>query len=327
MIPGPARYSPLIGRQHELDRVRRQLERVLEHQGGVLIIAGEAGIGKSRLVAEIVSFAEAQGLIVNQGQCFEQDQWLPYAPFLDLVRTSIAGHSATEVTGLLGHTAAELVKLVPELALLLEQVTPTTSLDPRTDRHRFARAFIGFATRLSLNRPALVILEDLHWSDDLSLDIIHGLARAATSCRLLLLLTYRSDEAHPSLQHLLAGLERERLAIEVRLAPFNLPEVDTLIRTFFGQEQPIQRDFLEAVTTLTDGNPFFIEELLGSLVATGDIFRRGSVWDRFPLHELRIPRTVQDAVQRRAKSLSPAAQALLIPAAVAGRRFDFALLQ
>jgi adenylate cyclase len=122
-------------------------------------------------------------------------------------------------------------------------------------------------------------------------------------------------------------LERERLAQELRLPELESREVDAMVRAIFKQRQPIRGDFLSTLVSLTEGNPFFVEEILKSLVTSGAIYYAHGQWDRQPLGELHIPRTVQVAVQQRADMLSPDAQQLLKLAAVVGRRFDFALLQ
>lgn len=132
-------------------------------------------------------------------------------------------------------------------------------------------------------------------------------------------------KSNPCLPHLLAELERRRLATEMPLARFAQHETSAAIRAIFAQ-QKVRSEFAAALQTLTDGNPFFIEETLKALVATGDIYQSRGGWTRKPLHELQIPRTAQDAVQRRTAQLSQPARDLLLTAAVAGQRVDFDLL-
>jgi DNA-binding CsgD family transcriptional regulator len=141
------------------------------------------------------------------------------------------------------------------------------------------------------------------------------------------LLTYRNDETNSNLTHFLAELDRERLATELALSRLSLSEVDAMLRAIFELARPVRAEFLDALYSLTEGNPFFIEEILKALITTGDIFYVDGVWDRKSIHELHIPRSVKDAVQRRSDRLSAAARQTLTLAAVAGRRFDFALLQ
>ena len=176
------------------------------------------------------------------------------------------------------------------------------------------------------------MIEDLHWSDDTSLEFLHYLARCCASHQFLLLLTYRNDEVHPGLQHLLAQLDRERLAGEYVLARLTRSEVEAMLHAIFAEQRVLPDELREMLSTLTDGNPFFIEEVLKSLLTSGEITFTDSGGVRLllstaPDGHLSIPRSVQDAVSQRTRRLSPKARQLLMLAAVAGRRFDVSVLQ
>jgi DNA-binding CsgD family transcriptional regulator len=149
----------------------------------------------------------------------------------------------------------------------------------------------------------------------------------ASAHPLLLLLTYRSDEVRPSLRHFLAQLDRGRLAQEISLSRLTRSGVEAMLRAIFALSRSVRLELPDPIYALTEGNPFFVEEILKSLIAAGDIFYADGRWDRKSLGELHIPRSVQDAVQQRTDRLSESARRVLILAAVAGRRFDFALLQ
>ena len=239
-----------------------------------------------------------------------------------------------------------MAKLLPELILTLPDLTPTPQLDPEAEKRRLFETLIYFfsniivdARRASDNPPTaighqplatsplLLIIEDLHWSDETSLEFLRYLARRLAAQPFLLLLTYRSDEVQPTLQHFLAELSREQHPAELVLARFTPTEVDTLLRAIFEQERPMRAEFLDALMNLAGGNPFFIEEVLKALIASGDLFYRDGAWDRKPIDELQIPHSIQDAVQRRVTQLSADARQTLTVAAVAGRHFDFGVLQ
>jgi predicted ATPase len=227
----------------------------------------------------------------------------------------------------LGPAAAQLVKLLPELATVLPDLAPAAPLEPEQEKRRLVHAILQLFGGLAARRPLLVVLEDLHWSDDASLGVLLHLARGVADQSILVLLTYRAEEAHPSLSGILAELDRSRLAAELRLTPLSRAEVDAMLRAIFALDRPVRAEFLDAVVELTEGNPFFVEEVLTSLVAAGDMFQVPGGWERRPLDELRIPRSVQEAVRRRAAHLSEVARGVLALAAVVGRRFDFALLR
>ncbi len=319
----------LIGRTAQLEALKHLIEQVAS--GGdshhVALIAGEAGVGKSRLVAETKTRVVQQGCLILQGNCFESDHALPYAPVLDLMRTLFVARTSAEISQFLDPTAPELIKLLPELTTLLPNSIPTPVLEPEQEKRRLFQALTQFFTRLAVTHPVLIIVEDLHWGDDSSLDFLLYLARRLASQPIFLLLTYRSDEIHPALSHFLAGLDRERLTAELALTRLESGEVEAMLRAIFELERPVRTEFLETIYSLTEGNPFFIEEILKSLITAGDIFHAEGQWDRQPMPELHIPRSVQDAVQRRAAQLSEAARYALTLAAVAGQRFDFTLLQ
>ncbi len=319
--------TPMVGRERELSSIERQLQAAREGSGSVLLLAGEAGIGKSRLVSEAQDQAVQAGFQILRGACFEPDRALPYGPIADLLRGFLQGHTPSEIVDLCGDAATELVKLLPELAGRLPGIPVPPQLDPEYERHRFTQTITRFLIGLADSKPLLLIVEDLHWSDESSLDFLLKYARRVAGQPIVLILTYRSDEMGEMLGHCVAELERERLAAELPLCRLPLPDVEAMLRAIFAQAQPIRREFLEAIYPLTAGNPFFIEEVLKALVSVGDIFQVDGVWDRRPMSELRIPRTVQDAVRRRTQQLSAGARRVLVFAAVAGQRFDFPLLQ
>ncbi len=175
--------------------------------------------------------------------------------------------------------------------------------------------------------PVLLVVEDLHWSDDTSLEFLHYLARRCAAYPLLLMLTYRSDEVRSSLRHFLAQLDREHLAQEISLVSLARNEVDAMLRAIFALPRTARVELADPVYELTEGNPFFVEEMLKSLLSSGDISYVDSRWERKRPGKLHIPRSAQDAVQQRTDQLSESARRVLILAAVTGRRFDFSLLQ
>ncbi|NTU81057.1 MAG: AAA family ATPase [Chloroflexales bacterium] len=316
-----------IGHTTHVATLRALFQRAKGHGGQTVVLTGEAGVGKTRLVAQAQASAENQGFHILQGGCFQTDRASPYGPLLDLLRNRFASHPVAMLLDAFGPAAPLLAPLLPDLVPPLPDPTAALPGLLAPEPHQLIGAFTRFFVRQAAAQPLLVIVEDLHWSDDRSLECLYHLARHCPQHPLVLLLTYRSDEVPPRLQHWLAQLDRERLAQELALPCLTRSEVEAMLRAIFALARPVRVEFLDALYRLTGGNPFFIEEVLTSLIAAGDIFYRDGVWDRKPLDELRIPRSVQDAVQQRAARLSAPAQALLRLAAVVGRRFDFAFLQ
>ncbi len=207
---------------------------------------------------------------------------------------------------------------------------PLLPLDPEQEQRRLFAALADFFTRQTGQHPLLLIVEDVHWSDDSSLEFLHTLAWQMTSRPLLLLCTYRSDDVHPRLSHWLAQLDREHLSQEIALARLTRSETEAMLRAIFADRQMISGELLETLWTLTDGNPFFLGEVLKSGLSSGGITFTESGWVHFlpaAARQVAIPRSVQDAVQQRAGRLSQQARQLLTLAAVTGRRFDVRVLQ
>ena len=221
-------------------------------------------------------------------------------------------------------------QLIPELAGSLPHISYSPTSDPESEKHRLFQALTQFFVhrlgKMDDRSGLLLVIEDLHWSDGSSLEFIEHLVRRIGSLPILLLLTYRSDVTVPGLGKLLDTLNRQRLALELSLQPLTAPELDALMRAIFELDHPVRAEFLEAIFALTEGNPFFTEEILRSLVAAGGFFYSNGTWDNKPVRELDIPNSIQDAVDRRTQHLSQEARRTLTLAAVAGRRFDFKLL-
>ena len=329
VLRSPTIISPtIIGREVQLAVLTDLVTQVSRGQSRVGLIAGEAGIGKSRLIAEVAAIAEQHGARIVQAHCFEHERLLPFAPLIDLLRALCLGRSTDQLALVFGSTAAELVKIYPELSASLPNLTSTPALDPEQEKRRLFQAIARFLRhQTEAGQPLLLVLEDLHWCDDTSLEWLLYFARELETQRLLVLLTYRNDEIHPTLNHLLAALDRMSYIDEVVLSALTRAEVETMLRAIFNLPTAPRADFLDTLYTLTDGNPLFIEEVLKSLIAAGDIYQEGGAWTRKPLSELHIPRTVQVAVQQRTRQLNDADQRLLTLAAVAGQRFDFTVLQ
>jgi len=290
-------------------------------------VCGEAGIGKSRLIAEAKAEASALGFLLLQGSCFQMDSSYPYAPLLDLLRAS-----AVPTPDAPDPIVLEFARLLQELASDLSGPLPTPQPDPQQEKRRLFAALTRFFKARASQRPVLLVIEDLHWCDDVSLEFLQSLARTTATQPLLLVMTYRSDEVQPSLQRCLAQLDRSRLSQELQLLPLSRSDVDAMLDAMFALQISERANLLDLIYPLTEGNPFFVEEILTSLVSRGVLWSDDGVW-QCKLHpdqrseHVPVPRSVQDAVQQRTHQLSAQARQVVTFAAVAGRRFDFAVLQ
>ena len=318
-----------IGRRSERDALSELIIRTGSGQGQVALVSGEAGIGKSRLVAEAKAKAASEDFLLLQGTCFQMDSSYPYAPLLDLLRTSVVTIPLAEDPDPI---VLEFARLLPELLLSLTGTLPTPLPDPEQEKRRLFAALTRFFKEQASQQPVLLVIEDLHWCDDISLEFLLSLARSCVAQPLLLLITYRNDEIQAGLQRFLAQLDRARLSQELQLVPLTRSDVDGMLGAMFDLPEGEQAILLDLIYPLTEGNPFFVEEMLTSLVPHGGLVSDDSGWHYKPHPDRRserlpVPRSVQEAVQQRTIYLSADAKRLLSLAAVAGRRFNVTLLQ
>jgi DNA-binding CsgD family transcriptional regulator len=318
----------LIGRDAALSAALHALDRARAGHGSALLISGEAGIGKSRLARDLARRGRDDGCVILQGACFETDRSHPYAPILDLVRVLATTTSAGLAAHYFAAAADELVMLFPELrSVFTEAAPPRDARDPEEERRKLFHSFAEAIRTLARAQPLMLLIEDVHWSDDATLDLMRHLARGIESERVALVLTYRSDEVGPRLARLLADFDRARCAADIALQPLGASQVSAMLQAIFGSQPTFEAAFVNALHGLTEGNPFFVEEMLKGMVVAGDLVQADGLWRARPLENVRVPRTATEAVGRRLAGLSEAAREVASVAAVTGRRFDFAMLQ
>ena len=197
----PVSSPVLIGRQVEVASLHALINQARKGHGQMVLLSGEAGIGKSRLAAEVKTQAQAHGFLVLQGNCFPTDRSTPYAPLLDLFGSSQIKELRFPSTANLEPLARELALLHPGLVPLSSGEAQVRPLEPEQEKRRLFVALTQFFTSLATKQPVLLTVEDLYWSDETSLEFLHTLARRCVHHPLLLVLTYRNDEMHPGLSN------------------------------------------------------------------------------------------------------------------------------
>ena len=180
------------------------------------------------------------------------------------MRSSAVNQLAATTATELAPFARELHQLLPDVVTLPPDQAPLVSSDPEQDKRRLFAALAHFFTGRADKQPVLLIIEDMYWSDDTSLQFLHYLARRCSAHPLLILLTNRSDEVRPSLRHFLEQLDRERLAQEISLARLARDEVEAMLRAIFALPRTMRLELPDSLYALTEGNPSFIEEILKS---------------------------------------------------------------
>lgn len=293
----PVLCPVFIGRAAQMEVFQNLLaEADVAPQLRVMLVSGEAGIGKTRFTSEMIEAAKQRGITVLQGRCFEQDQSQPYAPLVDLLNAYCAGQTQEQIEAALKPSAPALLRIFPELSPYLPITVPLPMLEPQQEKRRIFQALADFLIRVGNGSPLLIVIEDLHWCDDLSLEFLSHLTRRNASHPILLAGAYRADERHESLERLLTEWNRMRLVTDIQLPRLSLGEADNMLRAILSPDQPLRYDLLEALYRLTEGNPFFLEEALKALIEAGDLFQRGGKWENNAFDQLRVPRTVQLAV-------------------------------
>lgn len=321
-----SRNTPLIGRALQFEALQNILADVQGGRGHCVLVTGEAGVGKSRLLDEFRRDTAMAGLVVMQGNCFEPDLALPFAPLMDAVRRFFGPNPPENLRRLLEPLAPELVKLLPELTLVFPNIAPSPPLSPEAEKQRLFETLVLLFTRLASDAPLLLVVEDIHWSDETTLEFLHLLARRLHALPVFLLLATRPEAESEPLNRFLTYLNRDRLARKIHLQPLSPDAVEALLRAMFAWDHPLDPLFLRSIYTLTEGIPFFVEEVASALVVRGDISFVGGRWSVSNPSQLHIPRSLRLVVHQYTDRLSPDAAELLALAAVAGRRFDFDVL-
>ena len=210
MPDNPLLCPIVIGRMAQLELLQEAIARVRAGTGQIILLTGDAGIGKSRLVSEVRHAALEQQWQILQGNCLEVIRTLPYAPLLDLLQGGVNKLSAAEITYLLGSGVVELLKILPELASRLPEIELPPYTDADQEKQRLFQSCTLIFSQLANQQPLVLILEDLHWIDPSSLEYLTYLASKLVNLPLLLVITCRNEELSPAPKRFRAWLERER---------------------------------------------------------------------------------------------------------------------
>ena len=249
---------------------------------------------------------------------------LPYLPLVEAIGNYLDGQDVARLAASLGSARRELAQLYPQLAGD-EAIAPVG--DPAQAKLRLFEAVVALLAVPAREQGLLLIVEDIHWADAATRELLDHLARRLAGLRLLVLVTYRSDELdrrHP-LAPVLQAWRRSSVAEVVSLLPLDEDQLAEMIAAILD-ESVVGHDFRHLMHVRTEGNPFVIEEMLREAIERGDVFRNEDGWHRRSLDELRIPESVRDTILFRFARLDPDDSHILEAAAVLGRVFDYAIL-
>ena len=304
-----------VGRERELERLREAVDGALAGRGSLQLLVGEPGIGKTRAAEELATYARVSGARVYWGRCREDEGAPAYWPWVQAIRSYARDADPVALAWQLGAGAAEVAQLIPEVAEKLD-VEPAKGSDSEEARFRLFDSVTTLMLGAARDRPIVLVLDDLHWADEPSLLLLRFAARELASSGLLILGTYRDVELgrhHPLARMLgeISGIEGSR---RIPLKGLSVGAVERYLEMTAGAPAPV--GLAEAVQERTDGNPFFVGEVVRLLASEGKLTSGGSA------AELQIPQGVREVIGRRLDRLSDETNGTLRVAAVIGRDFD-----
>ena len=312
--------APLIGRGGELAKLTAALQSAETGHGGTFIITGESGIGKTRLATALIDVAAKRNAAIAVGRAYPVETGVPYAIFSDALLPILRGIDPSALALLTRGGNAELVQLFPALGTGDRPVSTTgVRGEPAELRARLLWNFTQFLSRFSAKRPLLLVLENLQWADNSSIELLHFTARQIVGDRVLIVATCndadpRAAEGQSAVRSLETSLVRLGVAQSLRLSSLDPAATQELVAQVLGDTPA--RELAEPIHQRTRGNPFFVEETLKALADAAE----GRTPTAQDLHALKMPQTIRDVVVARLGQLPADARRLADLAAVIGTR-------
>ncbi len=316
----------LIGRQREMTLLGEQLTGATRGHLRVVLVSGEPGIGKTCLLEEFAAYAVQTGASVLRGSASEAEGMPPYLPFLEALGHYIQTAELEQLRAQSETVAPILATILPELTRRLGEVKTGYALPPEQARLRLYEAVGAFLAAIAQAAPLVLILDDLHWTDHATLDLLCYVARHQVQARLLLVGSYREGEVadHIGFQRAIAELTRLRLLTTIPIGPLAERETQQLAAELLGG--PVEPTVLRRLQQQSEGNPFFAEELLRGWLAANALVNKGQQWMLQGAVENLLPASLVGAVRQRLARLASTVQEALRTAAIIGRTFSIELL-
>jgi class 3 adenylate cyclase len=321
MVPRTALCPVLIRRDDELGVLEDALLAARRGESRFLVLAGEAGIGKTRLSRELVREARDLGCAVLSGGASDVEISLPYLPFVEAIGNYLDAQDLDRLREALGPALGELGQLFPALA---GDRQPEPSPDPGQAKLRLFEAIVSLLALPARDHTLLLVIEDVHWADASTRELLDYLARRLTDLPSLIVVTYRTDELHRRHPFLpvLQGWRRSSVADVLELEPLSADGIGEMLAAILGTDA-VDRELHELMLERTEGNPFVLEEMLREVVESS---ASGNGVDRDAVGRTRLPESVRDAILLRVQRLEDEQVSVLEAAAALGRSFDHTIL-
>ncbi|MGD8680607.1 MAG: AAA family ATPase [Lysobacterales bacterium] len=343
--PGPFRYAdpepidaveldllrpqatPLIGREQEMALLEARLEETVAGRGGLVLIGGEPGAGKTRLGEEALALGHARGMLPLVGHAYEE-HGAPFVTSTEILEQLARAVPADNLRNVLGPTAGEISLLLPELRRRFPDIPRPQEVPPEQQQRYLFNALLELTERLGSAVPVAVLLDDMQWSDESTMLLLEHLAPHLPRLPVIYIVTYRdvaADMGEP-FQRALARLSRLDSVSRIKLRDLGRDEVATLLASLGGPNPPA--GVVEVIYRETEGNPFFVQSVYRHLAEEGRLFDAEGQWRTdLDAESLAVPEGVRLVIDQRLKRLGDGTQAVLGQAAVMGLRFELGLVE
>lgn len=302
--------SPFVGRQKEFDTLLQRIQAAKDGNGEVILLAGDTGVGKTRLAYEVLEAASSSGMSTLLGTCHEQEGQLPYQPFIEAFSRYLSDQN------------------FPADQNPILNFKRSGASDLQQEQWALFNASAAFLHEITHQRPLVFLVDDLHAADETSLSLFHFLARQTRSAPLILLATYREDIPSQKTKPfglLLNALYRERLAEQVSIKRLGEEAITGIITPILDGE--LDPALVRAIFEITEGNPYFVQEVTQSLLTEGRVELVDDRWRLSPGAKLPIPSQLSDLLLERVARLGEQTETTLVAGAVLGREFRFDLVR
>jgi predicted ATPase/DNA-binding CsgD family transcriptional regulator len=316
----PGACPTLVGRAAHLETLDHLLAKSMSGQGQIVLLTGDEGSGKSRLIAELCSLAQARGVQILQTTCEALDCPAPFAQFIALCESARLS-DVLDGEGCLAAITAELTNLLTS-ATTARPDPYDDRLDQSDEPHRAFTVVAEGLRDFAATAPLLVAIDDIQSADETVIAFLRSFVPAIRALPMMLVVSSTVASRPRDVTSFCTLLEERADATVIALPPLTPREVAQLVRTMFDLPQPIRTEFLQALCAITHGNPACLEEVLFALVASGALYLTDGGWERKPITELTLPVDQTEAIRWRFDRLSPSARQALALAAVAGVHCD-----